>query len=286
MSDLNSAWEQFASKIDQPQEVKTETPPQEQETVAVEAVPPEPTAVAEPAPEDPPRDEKGRFIPLNRHEEVLRAARAEAAAERARVEELTAKLAELDTKPKQVQADAEFEDGIKELPEGLQNVMRAERLARLEVEKRLAQTEAERQQAVLMAQATRQEAEHQAALATVPVLAKAYDDPIRRAAIDAISDAMVGTQGYVVESLPAHYAAVEAKYIELFGPAKQAAAPVATKPLPPPVSAPASLSGIKTGAAPAAPGNEFESMSLFESVAATRKLTPDQRQAAFFRPQP
>ncbi len=309
MSDLTAAWSEFEKTIAPPAESSPadQASPQalnpeitaeaisagsgdEGLIEATEQVADKPAQVAvEP---EPLRDEKGRFIPLNRHEDILSRQRNETAAERAlrasaetRISELEKKLAQFESGPGTIQNEAEFEEQIKDLPEGLQEQQRKLRASNIALESRIAATEAELQKARVAEQAIKEQVEHEATLSTVPILAEAYKDDFKRAAIDLISDTLMASSGYKYESRAQHYAEVQSKYVQMFGaPAKAAQPTPSPKPLPALSSAPASLSAIKSGAPPSAAGNPVESMSLFEAIAATRKMTPDQRQAAFFKP--
>lgn len=257
-----------------------DTPAADPAPVAASPAQPEPDPKVDDP--EPPRDAKGRFIPLNRHEEILERQRNETAAERSAREAAEARVKELESKqtsaaPTPVD-DAKFEAAIEYLPDELKEVMRAERASRLQLETQLTQTQQQRENERQASEAEALRLAHEAALNTVPILKEAYANPIKRAAIDAIADQLRNDPDYLSEPREKRYALVQSKFLEAF----PAAAPAATsktdpKPLPPLTKAPASLSAIP-GSSPSADSEAetFLNASPLASVAMFATMTDAQ----------
>jgi len=251
----------------------------------IEGGPPEPEAAedagepaaaateAAKAEDEQPRDAHGKFMPLDAHKRVLeneRTRREQVEAEKAALE---AQLAEMQKQMAPKQSDADFEAAIGDLPDDVANVMRAERNARLVIEQQLAGERAQRETAERNARLAEQQRTHERLLDTVPTVRDAYADPIKRAAIDAISDHLIEQAGGKVEDSAAHYKAVEAEYLKRF--------PVAPKPRELPgrqQATPPSLSSIP-GSAPVPAGNpleEIERLGAMGSAARFNRMTERQ----------
>lgn len=213
-----------------------------------------------------PRDASGKFMPLDAHKRVLdneRHKREQIEAEKAA---LAAELAAFREQMAPKQSDADFEAAIADLPDDVANVMRAERNARLAIEQQLAGERAQREAAERNAQKAEDQRRHEQLLDTVPVVKAAYDDPIKRAAIDAISDHLIEQAGGKVEDSAAHYKAVEAEYLKRF--------PVAPKPRELPgrqQAVPPSLSSIP-GSAPVPAGNPLEEIERIGAMASAARF--------------
>lgn len=266
-------------------EIATEAtePAAEAQPAAVEAeTTPEPQAQeTQPEDDEVKRDKRGRFMPLDEHKAVLERERTKREAVERELEEARNKLTPSDD-------DAAFEAGLENVPDALATVLRAERAARKAAEAGIQALKAEREEAVKAAERATVLAEHQLALKTVPTLEAAYADPIKKVAIDAISNALLKREGYEFATRPietradreAHYKAVQDEYLRAF-PA------VTTKPTLPPApkpAAPQSLSQIPRGAPPA--GTEAEALEAaapIAGVAAFAQMTEAQLSAHLLR---
>lgn len=243
-----------------------EIPPEPQpEEVKAE---PETTATAETSEtttEEQPRDSNGKFMPLDAHKRVLENERHRREQIESENAALQAQLAAMQEQMKPKQSDKDFESAIEDLPEHVANVMRAERAARLEIEQQLAAEKSARQAAIQQAEQAEQQRTHESLLATVPIVKEAYEDPIKRAAVDAISNSLMAQAGGQIADLAAHYKAVEAEYVKRFNATpKSRELPGRREPAVPP-----SLSSIP-GSAPAPSGSpleEVESLGAMGSAA-------------------
>lgn len=293
--DLHAAFAEFEAK--NATEAAPEKPAEPVVEAAAEKVPAATEAPAAEAASEQPRDEKGKFIPLNRHEDVLNKARSETATERTAREAAEQRATALDAELKKAQAeleasknaaatvqtDEEFEKQLAEsaefLPESTLNLLRsqhaalkAERSERVKLNEKLV---AEQQAAAEQIQ----QASFRADLAKVPELQKVYDNPRLKPTIDAISDDLMAREGYAFTTREAHFKAVLTEFHKEVGtPAR----PLPSE-LPKAPAAPASLAALSSGQPPAVPGTAVEGMSFFETLQAATKLTPAQRENMILR---
>lgn len=262
---------------------------------------PETAIVETPKPEDTPekaaeaevqRDEKGRFIPLNRHKDILENIRGPY---EARIKELEAKISQ-QTPAKRIESleklrqdmPPEFVDAIE-----AELIARDQRLQALEQENQVFRTERERlEQEQLQAEADRVTK----ALNSTPTLKTWQDAYYKEGATDeqkalfkaamAYDDQMKQSPVWADKPLADRFAEIERRVAADMGIAL--ATPKTTtqnqpKPLPARAAAPASLSNLPGGSTPKPPDNTLETHDPMALITGLQGMSDEQVRDYFAR---